>query len=586
MNRRIVGFVYASFFLILIGIFLSGCATPALHKAILKGDYNAAEKAVKDGAKINELQKPSGDNAVHLTARSNHGDIMSLLLGNGGKVNMLNREAYTPLLLASTYSSPDMVKLLLDSNADITLLTPKGWSILHIAAARPNAPIVKIALAHKSDVDAQTKKRETALLLCIKRDAKDIFPLLIQAGADPNIVDTEGLSPLLAAMQNQAWPMGKNLLEAKADPNHQLTASGIAPAHIVCIEGNLDFLKFLKSYNANLSTRDIADRTPLHYAYNKPSLIRYLAKQKVDLNAIENQGNTALILASVTPLLNSMKTLLSEGADPNIRNTQNQDALHLVTAASNPKGVKLLFHYHADFIRGPLYMDHMLNVKKYDLALAFCKAGISPEAAIRKRNKSLLIHAQKVIKKNQFFCNQYKNKQINLRTLFYEIEYLKALLRQPEELWKRLGHTVREKHDAEKIESFIHSPALHRMVNLGNLKKTRYYLSRNISANQKNYRGVTPIFIASYRNDVAMAELVKKYGGDVKMICDNGSSPLHWAANTNAVEMVRWLISQGVNCELKTVGGQTASQVAQAYMATEARVILKSQNSGVPLKVK
>lgn len=53
-------------------------------------------------------------------------------------------------------------------------------------------------------------------------------------------------------------------------------------------------------------------------------------------------------------------------------------------------------------------------------------------------------------------------------------------------------------------------------------------------------------------------------GANVNEANFNGYSPLHLAASAGNLEITKWLIVHGADCELKNSSGKTAMQLAQA----------------------
>lgn len=74
-----------------------------------------------------------------------------------------------------------------------------------------------------------------------------------------------------------------------------------------------------------------------------------------------------------------------------------------------------------------------------------------------------------------------------------------------------------------------------------------------------NDRRMTPLHWAV---SVPVAELLVAHGADVNAAAGNGSTALHFAAATDNVAMVRWLLAHGGDPSLMTKAAQTAWAVA------------------------
>jgi ankyrin repeat protein len=74
---------------------------------------------------------------------------------------------------------------------------------------------------------------------------------------------------------------------------------------------------------------------------------------------------------------------------------------------------------------------------------------------------------------------------------------------------------------------------LHAAVASNNHHVADVLLSKNININQQDYEGLTPLHYAATYSNARMAEKVIKAGGDLKIVDQNGNSPL-WAGVFNA----------------------------------------------------
>jgi len=113
------------------------------------------------------------------------------------------------------------------------------------------------------------------------------------------------------------------------------------------IEGSLTRMQFLHLAGANINARG-AGRSPLFLAAGEGRLraVRYLLDEGADVNARENDGNTALTEAAFFGHIPVIKDLLVRGADVNAIST-NGTALDIAIGKNNPALVELLQHYGA-----------------------------------------------------------------------------------------------------------------------------------------------------------------------------------------------------------------------------------------------
>lgn len=209
---------------------MSGGET-ALHAAIRKGNFTAAQALIQHNANVNAKIK-DGDTGLHVASRKGHIDVAELLLNSGASVDARDALGQTPLLCTTDLR---IVELLLDHRADINalgrwnrtvlhnmsplkrevtvkLLLEKGANVnardfddatpLHDSVSGSEA-VMKVLLTHDGvDVNARNKNEETALHLAAKGEKQAMVQLLLEHGADVNAKDLWGATALSNAWYN------------------------------------------------------------------------------------------------------------------------------------------------------------------------------------------------------------------------------------------------------------------------------------------------------------------------------------------------------------------------------------------------
>ncbi|NXR44459.1 IKBD inhibitor, partial [Hippolais icterina] len=212
---------------------------------------------------------------------------------------------------------------------------------------------------------------QTPLLVAVTARQAAIVHDLIQAGADVNAVDNKGQSALhLAATYGyaQVLQVGEVLcifLVLSSPPSH-IPFPGHTPLHCAVLAHNTllrdqgrqalteeqhrelqqqsreleSCIHLLVQTGASIYSRDVkSNKTVLHYTVQdgNVSLLRYF----LELNAFKSKdfvnnkahGNTALHMAAALPGDKNQKEivqlLLEHGADPSIRNLDNDQPIHM-----------------------------------------------------------------------------------------------------------------------------------------------------------------------------------------------------------------------------------------------------------------
>ncbi|NWS73810.1 IKBD inhibitor, partial [Crotophaga sulcirostris] len=239
--------------------------------------------------------------------------------------------------------------------------------ILHIYAAK-GMRAYALAAAERMKLlrrlDAKEHRGKTPLLVAVTARQAAIVYDLIQTGADVNAVDNKGQSALhLAATYGfaQVLQVGKAFMVL-------MTSNGHTPLHCAVLAHNTllreqgsqvleeeeerqkglqhqreeleSCIHLLVQTGASIYSRDVkSNKTVLHYTVQDGniSLLRYF----LELNAFKSKdfvnnkahGNTALHMAAALPCDKNQKEivqlLLDHGADPSIRNLDNDQPIHM-----------------------------------------------------------------------------------------------------------------------------------------------------------------------------------------------------------------------------------------------------------------
>ena len=111
--------------------------------------------------------------------RRGHLKAVALLLDRGAKVDAMDGEGVTPLILASYRGQTEVVKLLLERGADVNAREKRnGLSSLSHAVGRGDKELVKVLLAHGADPLLKSVDGRTALERAEANGDKEIVALL------------------------------------------------------------------------------------------------------------------------------------------------------------------------------------------------------------------------------------------------------------------------------------------------------------------------------------------------------------------------------------------------------------------------
>lgn len=308
-----------------------GGNTP-LHYAAARGEMAVAKFLLANGADVNSKDS-KGLTPLHDAAQLGQKTMVELLLSHHADANAKSFEGITPLHLAASKGFLSVTETLLANGADMnaemagTAIEPfrsEGFggidssylaaTPLHYAAAGGHLAIVRLLFEHKSDVNAKTKGGQTPLFAAIEKDRIEVAKFLLANQAGPNVKANDGSTLLGAAVRQLNLELVKLLLAAGADVNANGIPLGSAPTSSGSAVANI--------------------LSPLAFAASKgkTELTELFLKNRADVNAQDDYGNTPLSWASRNGHVKMVKWLLDNGADPNLKNRAGDTPLHLSTS--------------------------------------------------------------------------------------------------------------------------------------------------------------------------------------------------------------------------------------------------------------
>ncbi|KAK1895785.1 NF-kappa-B inhibitor delta [Dissostichus eleginoides] len=263
-------------------------------------DYSRATGQDEDGDTILHIYTAKGLREFAYAAAERLRDV--------GRLDAKEHKGKTALLVAVTANQPEIVQDLLSFGSDINACDVKGQTALHLAAHYGLPGVLQAILSSRPSVNLEA------------RNFDGMTPLhcaAISHSATVKALPSIGLADVgLQTVADEKLSCVKMLLEAGASLLSQEIKSNKTVLHLAVKEGNIDLVTYLL-------------RIPL------PNM-----KDFVNLKA---HGHTALHMAAGlhgNPHQEDiLQLLLRRGADPSIRNLENDQPAHLLQIG--PRGEKL-----------------------------------------------------------------------------------------------------------------------------------------------------------------------------------------------------------------------------------------------------
>ena len=257
---------------------------------------------------------------------------------NPAQFEQLNRNLFfglTPLSYAVNISAPtEVLQKFATSKELIEAVNPRGTTALQEAVRLNNLDMVKYLLLQRADVKKKDSAGNTILLAAVKEGVQlEIIQALLKAGADVNARDKQGNNVLLVALKEEApESVVRELLLAGADVNSK-DMQGNSAFLLAIKQQNIDLINLLLEFNADLSAQSPEGDSLLDYAYTHQvpkNILEMILKNGVNVNAINKSGQTMIVKALVAKDYDMVSTLLQNGADVNVTNSEQESALTYV----------------------------------------------------------------------------------------------------------------------------------------------------------------------------------------------------------------------------------------------------------------
>ena len=348
-----------------------------LSLACTNGDAAMVEALLAAGADPN-LARRGGETPLMTAARTGRVEVVQALLARGADVNAKLPGGQTPLMWAAAEGHTTVVEALIAAKADVAATVPTGLNALLFAVRAGHVDTVRTLLKTGLDINAVTaptrtgnklpKRGNSALTLAVENGHFEVASVLLELGADPNDLRS-GYGPLHIL----AWIRKPDIGEDEGDPipedhgnvtseqlirqlvakganvNLRLTGGpsgggrinrkGCTPFMLAADTADLAFMKLLVELGADPTITNVDGCTPLMAAAGlgtrsaeeeagtddeAVAACDYLLSLGADINAVSNNGDTAMHGAGFANFPKVVKFLDAKGAKIEVWNQKNK----------------------------------------------------------------------------------------------------------------------------------------------------------------------------------------------------------------------------------------------------------------------
>jgi ankyrin repeat protein len=236
------------------------------------------------------------------------------LVSQGADVNTKDNFSKSPLTYAASKGHEMIVDFLVGKGADVNAQDDSGWTPLHHAASNGHTETAKILIGQVANINKRELSGKTVLFYAVRSGNIQIVKDLIDKGADINAKDRIGFTPLMEACECGRTAIAKILIENGADVDAK-QVSGSTPLQMAAYNLHPDTVKLLIDNNANINTTN---------KQGKSILIDLVSASSKDR---EGTSDISIATKIQSDIVQMVKLLLENGADPNIKDSKGRSAL-------------------------------------------------------------------------------------------------------------------------------------------------------------------------------------------------------------------------------------------------------------------
>lgn len=266
-------------------------------------------------------------------------------IANLADIDVLDENGCTTFLNAALYNkSRSVLEKLINGKADVNASCMDGKNALMFISAQAgeaDTPALqiekaKLLLAGGTDINRTDDAGNTALMYALANRADiNYIRMLLASGADVNALSNLGETPLWTAVrQNLPSETVKLLIEYGADVNHKDRRGETPLWYLLRTDGDEVLIRTLLRGGADTEVTNAAGDIPLWYVLNKGGsdmVVENIIMAQDNLNIKNEHGDTPLLFALKNNYPSKfVKLLLSRGADPQIRDSDGNNAYDIL----------------------------------------------------------------------------------------------------------------------------------------------------------------------------------------------------------------------------------------------------------------
>ncbi|XP_069701775.1 ankyrin-1-like [Periplaneta americana] len=296
-----------------------------LHISAYHGEVDMLRVLVNLKANVHATDF-SNRNALHLAVIRGHEEVVRLLLELSVSPNVVDAKFYTPMHNAAMRNREDILFLLVSSGGNVDLsLENERFEPLILTVARNNSLNTLLQVMDCcNSLRVRDRFGRNLLHYAVLYGSMSLAQRLVSLKGLANVQDSVGQTPLHVAVRHGYIPLVRLMMKNHASPyvrsykKWNVMHFAAYTGQEYCMKEMLKIDRKLKDLLSQVTTD--TGFTPLHLAakYGNISVVEFLVRSEININAKGKHGNTALCEALIARHLHICMLLIEHKCDVNV----------------------------------------------------------------------------------------------------------------------------------------------------------------------------------------------------------------------------------------------------------------------------
>jgi ankyrin repeat protein len=437
-------------------------------------------------------------------------------------------------------------------------------SEIHVSVLNNDIHAFQKILKKKTDINTFDKGGRTALHLAASYNSLCIQQLLSFPGIHINKPDEVfKWTPLRYADRTKSWMAMDILLHNGANPYDIVFTRDKAGVQewgqTACWEcaskGRIKLLEFMLNCGLDLNAHiDVSENVNeectllLRGSYcGQVEVVRLIANRGADINIRDANNNTALHLAAESGSVDIIQLLLDKAISVNLTNTNGSTPLHISVHFGHLEATK-------SFVERGAALNKTNKYGNTPLMVAAHKGKLELFRYLTEKGADINI------------CNFDNNTALHLASASNSVDIIKLLL---------------DKGMSVNLPNTPGFTPLHVSARFGHLEATKALVERDAAVDRTNGYDHTPLMVAAYNDKLEICRFLIEKGADINFCNKDNNTAIRYAARSGNVDIINLLLDKGISVNLTDKRGSTPLHVSVQFGHLKATKLFCERGAAV-----